>query len=217
MQTSGYGTVVLVHGILVPGDELRLLASRLRRCGFRTRIFRYPARGDLRRNAARLIRYVQTLPGPPVHCVGHSLGGLVILHALRLGGLPRGRVVLMGSPVQGSRVAQTLVHNRVGRWLLGASVPNGLLRPAPDWNYDREIGVIAGTRSLGVGQVITDLRGAHDGTVAVAETRLRGATDRIELPVTHAGLAISRRVARQICEFLHQGRFTPEPELPARL
>lgn len=204
-------TVVLVHGVLMPGGELRLLARRLRQRGFNPVIFRYPSRRrDLRRNAEALARFAGTRKGTVVHFVGHSLGGLVILQALRQAGLPRGRVVLLGTPVQGSRVAQRLSRFGPGRWLLGKSTEGGLLQAAPAWIYERDIGIIAGTLPVGIGRVFSDLPGAHDGTVTVAETGLAGATDRIVVPVTHTGLVVSRAVARQVCAFLQHGHFIPE-------
>ena len=204
-------TVILVHGVLMPGGELRLLAHRLHQRGFDAIIFRYPTRRrDLRHNAAVLARFAVAQRRPVVHCVGHSLGGLVVLQALRQAGLPPGRVVLLGSPVQGSCVAQRLSQYRPGRWLLGKSTADGLLQAAPDWDYDRDIGVIAGDLPVGVGRVLSDLPGEHDGTVSIAETVLAGATDRIVIPVTHTGLVVSREVARQVGEFLRHGRFSPE-------
>lgn len=204
-------TVILVHGVLMPGGELRLLAHRLRQRGFNPVIFRYPSRRrDLRRNAEALARFADTQKGTAVHFVGHSMGGLVILQALRQAGLPRGRVVLLGTPVQGSRVAQRLNQYSPGRWLLGKSSDGGLLQAAPAWDYDREIGIIAGDLPVGVGRVFSDLPGEHDGTVTVAETEVAGATDRIVVSASHTGLVVSRAVVRQVCAFLQHGHFIPE-------
>jgi hypothetical protein len=52
----------------------------------------------------------------------------------------------------------------------------------------------------------------NDGTVAVSETRLDGATDHVTLPVTHMGLLISRNVADQIGAFLKRGEFLRDSE-----
>ena len=48
-----------------------------------------------------------------------------------------------------------------------------------------------------------------DGTVAVSETRLPGATDHLVLPVSHLGHAGLPRVARETGLFLQEGRFSP--------
>lgn len=78
----------------------------------------------------------------------------------------------------------------------------------PPWDGARELGVIAGTRPLGVGRLAPGLGRPNDGTVAVAETKLVGMTDYAELPVTHTWLLYSRPAARQVCAFLATGRFT---------
>jgi hypothetical protein len=61
---------------------------------------------------------------------------------------------------------------------------------------------------MGLGHFFTTLDGDNDGTVAVSETRLPGATDFITLPVPHMGLVLSARVARATCRFLKEGRFS---------
>jgi pimeloyl-ACP methyl ester carboxylesterase len=203
-------SVVLVHGVLMPGVELGLLARRLRRCGFRPLIFRYPSRRHgLRHHAAALARFLASVPAGRVHCVGHSMGGLVILAALRQRDLPPGRVVLLGSPTRGSRVARRLARSAAGRWLLGRSTEGALLEPVPAPGGGREIGIIAGDLPYGLGTAIAGLGGRHDGTVAVEETVLPGASDRIVLRATHTGLVLSHAVARQVCAFLQDGRFHP--------
>jgi hypothetical protein len=47
----------------------------------------------------------------------------------------------------------------------------------------------------------------NDGVVTVAETELAAACDRIVLPVSHSGMLLSRRVARQTGAFLRAGKF----------
>ena len=44
-------------------------------------------------------------------------------------------------------------------------------------------------------------------SVAVAETRLPGATAHLTLPVSHTGMLLSARVAREVGSFLDHGRF----------
>jgi pimeloyl-ACP methyl ester carboxylesterase len=202
-------TVVLVHGIWMHGLEMLLLARRLRRCGYRTRLFNYRSvRRSVRHNAARLARRVRQFPAGRVHLVGHSLGGLVILQAMQDNpGLITGRIVLLGSPVGGSAVARRIARRRALRWLIGRSGEQGLLDGGPLWRGAQSLGVIAGRRSLGIGRLMGGLSGANDGVVNVAETRIEGAQDRIVVENTHVGLLFSRRVAAQVCAFLKQGRF----------
>jgi hypothetical protein len=55
--------------------------------------------------------------------------------------------------------------------------------------------------------LLSRLDGDNDGTVAVDETRLEGATDFCVLPVSHTGMWMSPLVAEQIAEFLAHGHF----------
>jgi hypothetical protein len=73
---------------------------------------------------------------------------------------------------------------------------------------DRPLGIIAGTQPLGVGQILAQFQEDSDGTIAVSETRLPGATDHLVLPVSHLGMLVSPRVARETGMFLQQGRFS---------
>ena len=203
-------TVVLVHGLWVHGILMQLQRRYLARMGFDAVCYSYPSvRLTLTENASRLAQFAQTLSAPTVHWVGHSLGGLVILRMLeRESALPPGRIVLLGPPYRDSHAGRALAGSELGARALGRSVREWLDANKPTQFPGREIGVIAGTLSLGLGRVFApDLPQPNDGAVTVAETRLAAACDRIELPVTHTGMLLSRRVARQTGAFLRDGRF----------
>jgi hypothetical protein len=76
---------------------------------------------------------------------------------------------------------------------------------------DRDIGMIAGSRSIGLGLLLGGLGEPGDGTVAVAETRAEGLRQHRLLPVTHTGMLFSKQVAREVAYFLRTGSFTPSP------
>lgn len=200
--------VVLVHGLYYGSVSVQLLAQRLRRQGYRCRIFSYPTvHGSLPVNARNLRKFLDGIRTDTLHLVGHSLGGLVILRMLdEFGDLPPGRGVLLGSSVNGSAVAAKAGEMRLTRPLIGDAakwLKAGFHRvPA-----DRDIGVIAGTREFGMGRFLPGFEGPGDGTVALAETELPGAADRLELPVTHTGLILSAEVARATGRFLETGKF----------
>ncbi len=200
--------VVVVHGLYMSGWLLKPLARRIERCGFQAHLFSYhDLRWPLSRNAELLVRFIEALPGP-LHFVAHSLGGLVVLEAL--GRVPPGRVgrlVFLGTPYQGCRVAEQLASSPLTRWLLGRSVLEGLLTACPRWEGAGELGVIAGDRPLGLGMIVGRPPRPHDGTVGVEETRIPGAADTLVLPVTHTEMLFSAQVAHQVCAFLRQGRF----------
>ena len=208
--------VVLVHGLWFGPWSLAPLAQRLRRAGFEPRRFRYrTTAAALDQHARDLRAFVGPAPLTPLHFVAHSLGGLVTLRMLAAHpDLPPGRVVLLGSPLRGSLAARKARRVPGGRRLLGAARPtleSGIAGPAPSREFDREsgreIGMIAGSRGIGLGLLLGGVGGAGDGTVAVAETRADGLADHRVLPVTHTGMLFSRAVARQACEFLQTGRF----------
>lgn len=201
--------VVLVHGLWMTGWEMGLLGSRLRACGFQPYRFSYNERRQgLADNARVLHAWLARVPGDSIHFVAHSLGGLVLLHLWHLFPQQRpGRLVFLGTPATGSEVARRLRALPLSRALLGASLERGLGGGAPAWSGQADLGVIAGTRGLGMGRLLGGLTAPHDGTVAVAETQVPGVRERLDLPVSHMGLVFSAEVARRVCRFLRHGGF----------
>lgn len=203
-------TVIFVHGLWMTGLELYLLRRRVARDGYNTYRFRYfSLTHTMDEHVVRLHQFIQQHPATTLHLVGHSLGGLLILQLLQqYDDIPHGRVVLVGAPVRGSQVARVMKKQSVTRPLLGKSGTDILAEQhEPQWTGNREVGVIAGTTSIGVGRLFTRLPKPHDGTVAVAETRLDGATDTLHLPATHTSLVYSSRVADAVRRFLSGGHF----------
>ena len=201
---------VLVHGLWTHGLIMEPQRCWLAGAGFDAVTYSYPSvRLTLTENADRLARFAATLGAPLVHWVGHSLGGILILRMLgREAALPPGRIVLLGSPCADTHSGRTLARHSLGARMLGRSVGEWIdsVKPA---RYDgREIGVIAGTRGVGLGRLVApDLPQPNDGAVAVSETQLAAACDRVELPVSHTGMLFSRQVSRQVRAFLRAGRF----------
>jgi pimeloyl-ACP methyl ester carboxylesterase len=204
--------VVYVHGLWMSGSESLLLRRRLaREFGMEVHPFRYAAAGwSMGEITARLQRFVRDLSATRLHFVGHSLGGLVIYRFLEhYPEQPPGRVVFLGTPSVASRAAVQASHIRLVASLMGRPVADELLRPRDRrWQGSRELGIIAGTQPLGVGQILAKFDEDCDGTIAVSETQLPGATDHITLPVSHLGMLVSARVARETGSFLQEGRFS---------
>ncbi len=199
-------SVMLVHGIWNARAWLMPFALRLRREGLAPTVFGYDSVWrDPETAGDRLIALLRRLPVEAL--VGHSLGGLVILEALRRApDLPVKRVVCLGSPLRGSAAAAGLAARPPLGLALGRS--RALLeRGCPPWAGAAEVGVIAGDRAKGLGGLFATLDGASDGTVTVAETRLDGLADHCVLPASHSGLVLSAEVAAQTAHFLRHGHF----------
>jgi pimeloyl-ACP methyl ester carboxylesterase len=191
------------------GLESFLLRDRLTRAGFAPSVFRYPSmNSSLTDITAALAARLRSFDGT-VHTVGHSLGGVIVLETLeRETGLPPGRTVLLGSPVQGSRAARSIAAWSVGPRLLGALAVAELARARDrSWQLPREIGLIAGCRSAGLGRVFADLPQPNDGTICVDETWLPGAIVHTVQDVSHTGMLVSRAIADLVSGFLRTGSF----------
>jgi len=208
-RRTDHATVVVVHGLWMTGAVFTLQRVWLARNGYRVATFSYPSiRLGLDEIASRLARFVARLNVPRAHFVGHSLGGLVVLNMLALDAhAAAGRIVLLGSPVAGSRAAEQIAQSSAGRVLIG--------RALLGWRAERgaaiaarfEVGMIAGTVRLGMGRFLAKLPLPNDGVVCLDETRMPGLRDHLTMPVSHSGMIVSSRVTRQICNFLELGHF----------
>lgn len=200
-------SVILLHGLLMRRPALWPLARRLKGRGFSPRMFAYASQWQSPARAMeRLAMTMYALAPGPVHIVAHSLGGLIALETLnQYQRLPPGRVVCLGSPLAGSAAARGLAGHRLG-WIAGKSGPllRGGLMQVP---AQRDIAVIAGAKSLGLGKYFGRFDGLNDGTVAVWETRLPGLQEHLVLPVSHSAMIFSRQIAELTANFLESGFF----------
>ena len=206
------GQVVYVHGLWMPGQESLILRHRLAH-EFDLTLHSFPYSAAFASMSAitdRLQVFVRELEAPAVHFVGHSLGGLVIHRLLeRFPEQPPGRAVFLGTPAVASRAAEHAARFAPVAHLMGQSVAQELLQPCERrWTHTRELGIVAGSQSLGVGHLLAAFEEENDGTIAVSETRMPGATEHIVLPVSHLAMMLSARVAHETGLFLTQGRFS---------
>lgn len=203
----GGGRILLLHGLWMPGLSMGWMARWLRREGFETSVFAYP--GALA-GPGMVVPALRPRLARVDAVVAHSLGGLMVLEALREGGLPGvRRVVCLGSPLCGSSAAHGLRAHRATAWTLGRAAPL-LRRGCAPWTGAAQVGMVAGTRAVGFGRWFSAFDGPSDGTVAVAETRLPGLADHCCVDASHSGLLLSRAAAGQVVRFLREGRFAAE-------
>jgi pimeloyl-ACP methyl ester carboxylesterase len=198
--------VILVHGLWTGGWAMQGLRLLLSRRGYAATALDYRSTAQSLDDHARALA-VRIAKLRPVHLVGHSLGGLVILRYLKTYGEQRiGRIVLLGTPARACMAGLRLENLAAGERLLGAS--RDIWRSLPeDYRPQCELGVIAGSRPWGLGRLMMRLPGTNDGVVRLEETEVAGMRDRIVLPVSHSGMLVSARVARQVAAFLERGAF----------
>ena len=201
--------VVLVPGLWMPGMVMGLLAARLARADYVPHLFAYSGRGPLEATIERLARYAcDACSGRPAHFVGHSLGGLLVLETLnRKPDIEVASAVLLAAPVRGCLAGRRLARAHAGRWMLGASVALWAEARQARWDLSVPLGIVAGTRPIGLGRALGPLPGPNDGVVRLEETAVEGMTEQALVPLGHSALIASGRVARLVAAFLAAGSF----------
>lgn len=208
-MTDKAETVILIHGLWMHGLVLLPHQRWLSAEGFAVRRFSYPSwRGGLADNVRSLSGFVHETPGEVIHLVAHSLGGQVALKMLSQEPDARiRRIVLLGTPYAGCHCGLTLSALPALTAIVGRTFKDWFNLPRPVLPHAVEIGVIAGTRPIGLGRLIPGLPRPNDGLIAVEETRIAAARDSIALNVSHSGMLVSRACALQITSFLRKGCF----------
>ena len=152
--------------------EMRYLGYQLEKLGFNVHyayyqsVLKSPAE-----NAAIIHDKITQLDLPNLNLVGHSLGGVLLMHLFdqlsqKPEDLPEGKVVMLGSPVTGSWIAQKFSEWPIVSPIVAKSMPNALSGiNIPDWKTNRDWGMIAGTKNQGLGMLAGGLPGEGDGTV----------------------------------------------------
>lgn len=227
--------VVILHGLAANHLTVKKLADSLEQTGHYSEIVNasYPTtQFSIEEHAAWLNRLVGTLDGiETIDFVGHSLGGIVIRAWLSgLGDsqgkkpdLSRvGRIVMIGTPNQGSFTAQYHFQNNIlARSFMGKSLSelgvdwkrfSQKLDPVPGCPF----ALIAGSLGPGKGMCKGTL-GENDWVVTVDSVRLPGADDFRVLPFDHVSLPNEARTAKMVDSFLMNGYFTTrEQQSPLR-
>jgi pimeloyl-ACP methyl ester carboxylesterase len=216
--------VIVLHGLLGSRKQMAPLADYISdHSGWTVINVTYPStRASVADHAAALRSIMANLEGvKEVHFVAHSLGNLVVRHyladhrAAHQGRIdPRiRRLVMLGPPNHGSRVADALGGNIIFDSTLGESAQ----QLAHRWRELEprlgtppiEFGVVAGGKGNDAG-FNPLLSGDDDGTVRVAETRLVGASDFTLVDALHSFMMTNAQVQEQTLRYLRTGCFRPD-------
>jgi pimeloyl-ACP methyl ester carboxylesterase len=214
--------VIVLHGLGRNAGAMVYMAKFLREhSGYTVFNVTYPTtRGSVETHAQALARIVARLDGiEEINIVGHSLGNLVTRHWLadetkpELGKCPDPRVkriVMLGPPNNGARMAEVLGRNFVFSSVVGKSGA----QIASTWKeLDArlcipacEFGIIAGGRGGATGYNPL-LAGDNDLVVTVESAKLAGAKDFAVLPVFHTTMMDDAKVQEYTLRFLQHGYF----------
>ncbi len=207
--------IVLLHGIQRSSKSMEKMAARFTQAGYHVINIDYQSQqytiDRLADNIYAQIKPFTKTADYKIHFVGHSMGGLVtrtIIKRHRPDNL--GRVVMLGTPNQGSEVADFLANNVLFQNFYG---PAGMQLVTDQRGIanilgpvDFDLGIIAGTRSIDPLSSVM-LPGTDDGKVTVERTKLKGMKDHITLPTTHTFMMMNNRVIAQTEHFIKHGIF----------
>jgi pimeloyl-ACP methyl ester carboxylesterase len=213
---SAKEAVILLHGLARTSKSMTKMAAALEADGFTVLNVGYPSReAKIETLAANVIGGALADPklrdAARIHFVTHSMGGILVRQYLKTKRPTNlGRVVMLGTPNQGSEVVDKIgdwrvfsaINGPAGRQLGTGkdSVPNQL---GP---VDFELGVIAGDRSINWINSLM-IPGPDDGKVAVERTKVAGLKAHRVVHVTHPFLMKNTEVIRETIHFLRHGRF----------
>lgn len=212
--TQAADCVVLLHGLARTAASMNDLADAFQEAGYAVANIDYPStKQTIEKLAPETIeRAITSCPAEStVHFVTHSMGGILVRHYFARNSFARlGRVVMIAPPNQGSGVVDALYDVLGFAWYNGpaglqlgtdaSSIP--LQLPAVTY----PVGIIAGTRTFNV--ILSQfLDNPDDGKVSVANTKVEGMTDFIEVPYSHPFIMKRKPVIALALAFIANGKF----------
>ncbi|MDA7929143.1 alpha/beta hydrolase [Mariniblastus sp.] len=217
--------VILLHGLMRTNASMAPLGEHLRKNGgFEIVNFQYAStRKRVEDHAKALSQVIDNLGSEvtEINFVGHSLGNIVVRRYLgdqattdqpvdqRIK-----RMVMLGPPNQGSRMARLLKSSLSFKVIAGASgaeLSNSWRQLEPTLaTPEFEFAIIAGgqTDKSKLNNVL--LTGKDDFTVSVEETKLIGANDFQVRPLIHTTMMKDKRVFQDTLRFFENGYFRSE-------
>lgn len=208
--------VVLLHGIANPALVMTPIELFLNTKGYETLNIEYPSQSEsidrLSKYIHKALRKNKAKQYKSVHFICFSLGGLVLRSYLsRTKPDNLGRVVMLGTPNQGTQAADSLKDTWYYKLFFGtAGQELSTDHFSSNEQIDYPLGIIAGTdSSLSPVNILTNdcLPEPNDGAVSVEGSKISGMTDHIALNLNHPALITSKESMKQILCFLKEEKF----------
>lgn len=216
--------VIVLHGLIRTSKSMAPMATFLNEKGKYTTVnFQYAStRKSVGDHAVALKSLIDNL-GPDVteiNFVGHSLGNIVVRRYLgdttdpvtgRQGDPRVKRIVMIGPPNQGSRMARLLKSSLLFNTIAGVSgsdLSRGWEKLKPTLATPKmEFGIIAGGQKTDKNWSNFVLKGKDDFTVSLEEAKLVGASDLMVKPLLHSTMMHQPVVLEGALSFFQNGYF----------
>lgn len=212
--------VVVLHGLFRTRESMEELTTFLAKDSQLVVVsLEYAStRGSIAEHAAAVRSVVDHLPAnAELNFVAHSMGNIVLRRAIYDWQQSNSEVlnrlnafVMLGPPNNGAAIARSLGKTGV----FGLVAGDGANELGRDWETISgtlavppcPFGIIAGhlEDSPLANPLVSD---ANDGVVKLAETKLPGATDFMEVPIAHSDLMDDEIVQQAVARFLYTHRF----------
>ena len=221
--------VIVLHGLIRTSGSMATMAKFLEdQAGYSTINFQYASTRKSVGDHAVALRSVIDNLGPDVteiYFVGHSLGNLVVRRYLSdttnketqaQGDQRIKRIVMIGPPNQGSRMAKILkksylFHKIAG--VSGAELSRTWDKLAPTLATPTvEFGIIAGGQASEKDLSNFVLKGPDDFTVSLEEAKLAGASDLLVRPLLHSTMMTKPVSLKATLSFFENGYFVSAQE-----
>lgn len=194
--------VVLVHGLWMSRWSFAFIAKHLKNQGFRVYRFGYKtSTKPFEFNCQKLQAFVNSRTEQTIHLVVHSMGGILSMRTLpRL--KKQGKLVMLGTPVNGSQAANAMAKKKWTSWMLkhaAEPLKNGVINP----QVLRHSLMIAGTSNgVGIAKLVTKLPKPNDGTVALIETQADWINGHQKVKTNHFRMLFHKKIKHLISNFL---------------
>ena len=129
-----------------------------------------------------------------------------------------GRVVMIGTPNQGSEVADFVQNWRLYQKLYGPAGQQLITKQDSFSHFfgqvDYELGVIAGNRPIDIisSRIISK---PNDGKVSIDSTKITGMKGHVVVPSSHTFFPTHKQTWQQTLNFLQNGQFTGTNNAPS--